>query len=287
MSRINISPNMKNILVLIALLLTISSYGQFYYNDIASARVISDRMKTYLAQKVKTITATGYDARNIKTTDFNEWQEIDPSKKILKITSRNGQLVTRQSYQFDDQLKLIGIVDSSAGIKSTTSYFYDGKGNISSIKTTTSDSLKDFSETIEHSYINNAAGKPEKLWRITNGTDSMEYRFTIDEKGNVIDEQLYRRGTGFDPIYYYYDDKNRLTDVVRYDKKLKKLMPDMLFEYDESDRIIQKMNVVSAYHPDYIIWRYVFNEKGLKSKEALFNKQKELTGKIEYAYTFQ
>lgn len=278
---------MKNILVLIALSLTISSFGQFYYNDIADARAISDRMKIYLDQKVKTVTATGYDSRNLKTTDFNEWQEIDPSKKILKITSRNGQQVTRQSYQFDDQLKLIGIVDSSKDIKSTTVYSYNGKGNIISVKTTTTDSLKDFSETIEHSYINNAAGKPEKLWRIINGTDSMEYRFTIDDKGNVIDEQLYRRGVAFDPIYYYYDDKNRLTDVVRYDKKLKKLMPDMLFEYDEFNRVIQKMNVMSSSRPDYIIWRYIFNEKGLKTKEALFNKQKELTGKIEYAYTFQ
>ena len=278
---------MKNILVLVALSLTISSFGQFYYNDIADAKMISDRMKIYLAQKVKTITATGYDTRNVKTTDFNEWQEIDPLKKILKVTSRNGQQVTRQSYQFDDQLKLIGIVDSSTDIKSTTVYSYDGKGNIVSIKTTTNDSLKDFSETIEHSYINNAAGKPEKLWRITNGTDSMEYRFTVDDKGNVVDEHLYRRDVAFDPIYYYYDDKNRLTDVVRYDKKLKKLMPDMLFEYDESDRVIQKMNVMSSNRPDYIIWRYIFNEKGLKAKEALFNKQKELTGKIEYAYTFQ
>jgi hypothetical protein len=254
---------MKNVLVLIALSLTISSFGQFYYNDIADAKIISERMKTYLAQKVKTITATGYDARNVKTTDFNEWQDIDPLKKILKVTSRNGQQVTRQSYQFDDQLKLIGIVDSSTDIKSTTVYSYDGKGNIVSIKTTTNDSLKDFSETIEHSYINNAAGKPEKLWRITNGTDSMEYRFTIDDKGNVIDEHLYRRDVPFDPIYYYYDDKNRLTDVVRYDKKLKKLMPDMLFEYDDSNRVIQKMNVMSSNRPDYIIWRYIFNEKGL------------------------
>ena len=79
---------MKNALVLIALSLTTSSFGQFYYNDIADAKIISDRMKIYLAQKVKTITATGYDARNVKTTDFNEWQEIDPLKKILKVTSR-------------------------------------------------------------------------------------------------------------------------------------------------------------------------------------------------------
>jgi hypothetical protein len=36
----------------------------------------------------------------------------------------------------------------------------------------------------------------------------------------------------------------------------------------------------------YNIWRYIFNEKGLKTKEALFNNDRELTGKIEYSYTF-
>ena len=63
-------------------------------------------------------------------------------------------------------------------------------------------------------------------------------------------------------------------------------MPETLFEYDENNRVIQKMNVISSNRPDYLIWRYIFNEKGLKTKEALFNKQKELTGKIEYTYTF-
>ncbi|MGZ8556996.1 MAG: hypothetical protein ACXWWC_01615, partial [Chitinophagaceae bacterium] len=116
--------------------------------------------------------------------------------------------------------------------------------------------------------------------------DSSEYRFTLDEKGNVADEQFYRRNVGIDSIFYYYDEKNRLTDIVRFNKKAKKLLPSVMFEYDESNRIIQKMTILSSSNPDYLIWRYIFNDKGLKTKEALFNKQKELTGRIEYAYTF-
>jgi len=46
------------------------------------------------------------------------------------------------------------------------------------------------------------------------------------------------------------------------------------------------LTVVSADNPDYLIWRYLYDAKGLKTKEALFNKQKELTGRIEYSYTF-
>ena len=278
---------MKNVLLTVALFSHITVFCQYYYNDVTDARVISERMKNYVHQKVKTITATGYDARGAKTTDFNEWQEINAEKKILKISTRNGQQVTRQYYQFDDQYRLSGITDSSAYIKSNTVYSYDNNGNIISIKTSIKDSLQDFTETIEHQYQYNAGKKLEKLWRIINSKDSSEYHFTIDEKGNVADEQLYRHGAGIDPIYYYYDDGNRLTDIVRYNKKTKKLLPTLMFEYDESDRIIQKMTILSTNNPDYLIWRYIFNERGLKTKEALFNKQKELTGRIEYAYTFE
>jgi len=277
---------MKNILFPVALMLHLTVFSQYYYTDLVDARLINDRMKNLTTQKVKSITATGYDANGAKTSDFNEWQEVDGEKKSLKITSRNGQDVNRQYYQFDNDYRLISITDSSAGIKTVTSYSYDNNGNITLIKTTLKDSLQDFSESIEHQYQYNA-GKPERLLRILNGKDSTEYRFTLEEHKNVADEQLFRRGVGYDRVYYYYDDKNRLTDVVRYNKKAQKLLPAMMFEYDDMGRIIQKLTVVSADNPDYLIWRYLYDAKGLKTKEALFNKQKELTGRIEYAYKFE
>ena len=278
---------MKNILFPVALMLHLTVACQYYYTDLMDARLINERMKNLTAQKVKKITATGYDAAGAKTNDFNEWQEIDAEKKLLKITTRNGQQVNRQYFQFDNQFRLISITDSSGDINSITRYHYDNNNNIISIKSNIKDSLQDFNDTIEHKYQYNSPGKPEKLWRIINGTDSTEYRFTLEENKNVADEQLYRRGVGFDRIYYYYDEKNRLTDIVRYNNKLKKLLPFLMFEYDGTGRIIQKMTVLSADNPDYLIWRYLYNDKGLKTKEALFNKQKELTGRIEYAYTFE
>jgi hypothetical protein len=36
----------------------------------------------------------------------------------------------------------------------------------------------------------------------------------------------------------------------------------------------------------YNIWRYIYDSKGLKTKEALFDKEQQLSGKIEYSYTF-
>lgn len=276
---------MKNTFLVIASLLSTSLYSQYYYNDIIGTQEINSRIKTYIAAKVQSVTATGFDAQGRKTTDFNEWQDIQSNGTILKITTRNGQTVNRVYYQFDDKSRLISSRDSSGDIESTSSFMYAANGDLIAIKTITKDSLQDFNETEERQW-HYAAGKPEKMWRILNGKDSTEYRFTLDEDGNVADEQLYRRNTGINPLYYYYDEKNRLSDIVRYNKRAKRLLPDIMFEYDENDRIIQKITTLSTNNPDYLIWRYLFNEKGLKTKEALFNKDKELRGRIDYTYNF-
>lgn len=283
---ININPWMKSYLFPIALLISVIAHGQFYYKDLLDAKDLGERMKTYANNKVQAITATGFDGQGSKSSDFNEWQEVNGGKNTLSVATRNGQTVSRQTYQFDPQYRLSSITDAGSSIRSMTTYTYDGDNNIILISTVVNDSLSDFNEKEEHQWQYTAEGKPQKMWRIVNGNDSSEYRFTIDEKGNVSDEQLFRRGAGLDRVYYYYDDNNRLTDIVRYDKKLKKLLPDMMFEYDEANRVIQKTTTLSTTARNYLIWRYLFNEKGLKTKEALFNKQKELTGKIEYAYSF-
>lgn len=59
-----------------------------------------------------------------------------------------------------------------------------------------------------------------------------------------------------------------------------------MFEYDDNDRVIQKITTTSSRKIGYLIWRYIFDTNGLKTKEALFNDDKELTGKIEYSYSF-
>lgn len=278
---------MKNVLLILGILISFTGSAQHYYNDIAGAKELGERWKTLTSQKVRSITATGYDDRGAKTTDFNEWQEINAPARTLKITTRNGRIVNRQTYQFDEEDRLVSITDSSGDIKSRTIYSYSN-GRLVSVVTNSNDSLKDFSQVIGHYYqYEGSNDKPVKLWRIVNMHDSTEYRFNTDDRKLVIDEQLYRRGVASDLLYYYYNDQGLLSDIVRYDKRTKKLLPTTLFEYDDAGRLIQKMSVISTTRPDYVIWRYIYNDKGLKTKEALFNKNKELTGRIEYAYTFE
>ncbi|MEI9944895.1 MAG: hypothetical protein WDN26_11840 [Chitinophagaceae bacterium] len=276
---------MKTLISLILLLSAVTAKSQHYYNDIVSNNELINRIKTLVDNKVKSITATGFDPQGAKTADYNEWQEIDADNNMLKVTTRNGQQVTRQFYRFDKQFRVISVIDSSTDIKSLTAYNYENN-NLVSIKTTVNDTLQGLSQSEEHQWKYNSSGKPVKMWRIVNNTDSNEYRFTLDEKGNITDEKQYRRNYAIDSILYYYDESNRLTDIVRYDKKARRLLPDFMFEYDDNSRVIQKITTLSAANPNYLIWRYLFNEKGLKTKEALFNKQKEVQGRIEYTFTF-
>ena len=277
---------MKTILLFLSLLFSSGIQAQYYYNDIVGTLEANRQMKTYLANKVKTVTATGYDQRGTKATDFSEFQEIKENGMALKFSAVTNLNKTVIYSKFDTQGRLISMTDSSTAIESVTTYEYDAAGKITKVQNTTKDAANDFNQSETHYWMYNKTGNPEKMWRVINNTDSLEIRFAADEYGNSIDERTFRKGTETAAIYYYYDDKNRLSDIVRYNTKVQKLLPDMLFEYDDKDRVIQKITTTSSIKLGYLIWRYIFDEKGLKTKEALFNDDKQLTGKIEYSYTF-
>ena len=290
---------MKNIVFLAASLISVSLNAQYYYNDIIGTQEINNKMKTYLSAKVQSVTATGYDPMGTKSPDFNEWQDVQANGSVLKITTRTGQDVARTYYQFDNNIRLISARDSSTDAESVTTYAYDAGNNLVNIRTTTKDPLHDFDQTKERQW-NYKEGKPVKLLLIVNGTDSMLYSFTVDERKNVVDEMISHRGGAqnkldylYDPnkIYYFYDDQNRLTDITKYNVKADRLIPDYMFTYDDKGQVIQRITVLSSARlPDYFTWRYAYNEKGLKTKEVLYGKKKEATddlkGKIEYSYTF-
>jgi YD repeat-containing protein len=268
------------------LLIPLFSTAQYYYNDIIGTLQSNREMQTLVSNKIRMVNATGYDGNGVKATDFAEVREIRDNGRTLKYSSRTGNNHTLFYNRFDDQNRLISIRDSSNNINSETSYQYDAAGRIIQVKNVTADPANDINQTEIHLWSYDASGKPVKMWRIINNNDSLEVRFTPDENGNPGDEKTYRRGVETGAVYYYYDDRNRVTDIVRYNTRHKKLLPDVMFEYDDKDRIIQKITTTSSLHLGYVIWRFIYNESGLKTKEALFNDDKKLTGRIEYSYIY-
>ena len=276
---------MKKLPFLVLILLSFHANSQYYYKDLVAAADITRLMKTYNANNIKKVIARGITPEGGAPADFTEVGEINANGTSLKVTTINNKVISTLKYSFNDRGLLISAIDSTVNVKSTSTYTYDTDGKITSISNsaTDADSSGDFSQTEVHQYIYKD-GKLDKMWRIINKKDSLEVRFVTDEKGNVIEERNFRRGVLADPVYYYYDDRNRLTDIVRFNYKANRLLPDYLFEYDENDRVIQKITTTSGKNLGYLTWRYLFDEKGLKTKEALFNKDKQLQGRIDYSY---
>jgi YD repeat-containing protein len=283
---------MKILLLPVAFFCSFAIQAQYYYNDIIGTQETNRQMQTYLANKVKRVTAAGYTPQGSKATDFAEVQEITENGKTLKI-SRNSELTHSSFYQrYDEQYRVISIIDTSLGIQNITSYEYDAGGKITAIQNTVKDPATGINMVELHRWLYNKDGKVEKMWRTINETDSLEIRFIPDENGNPGEERTFRRGYETDVLYYYFDDRNRITDIVRYNKKVKKLLPDVIISYDDADRVIQRItsspadNLRITTWVGYIIWRYIYNGQGLKIKEALFDNEQQLTGKIEYSYSF-
>lgn len=279
---------MKNILGSFFILISsITLHAQYYYKDLVGTREINQTIKLYLSNRVLSAEATGFDGDGIKNSDFSETHSCFPDLHLLKIATRNKTVIANEYYRFDAKELLINMSDTSSSLVSTTTYTYDDKNNPVVIKNTLTDTSDSIYVNEVHQWFYNDQGKPLRMLRILNSNDTTEVRFTIDEKGNVIEELPFVKKVSGEKTYYYYDDKNRLTDIVRFNTKARRLLPDYMFEYTDKNQVSQKVTTLSTMDLGYLIWRYVYDDKGLKAKEASFNKDKVMTGKIEYSYRFR
>jgi YD repeat-containing protein len=289
---------MKKYLLFALIFSSLFARSQFYYNDIIGTNETNAMMKSYADNHVQIVRTTGITPEGSKVSDYTETREVKENGKALRVTTINELNRSLLYTRFDDNGRVSTITDSSSDVSTVTTYSYDQAGRISTIQSLVNDPSGDFKEMETHTWIYNKNGQPEKMWKIRSQpgvigtTDSLEIRFVPDEKGNPGEEHSYRKGYETDMLYYYFDEKNRVTDIVRYNKRIKKLVPDFMFTYDDQDHVIQKITSSNGDYygkitwVGYMIWRYIYNEKGLKTKEALFNNAQELQGKIEYSYSF-
>jgi hypothetical protein len=234
---------------------------------------------------VSRVVLNSYDAENTKVDDFYVEQVFSTSDQMLRTISRSG--VTNESVLIsyaDANGNVIKTVDSSETITSTSVYNYNTDGMLQSVTSSSTDTAHSINQVEEHRWEYNN-GKIVRMLRIKDNKDTAYVSFKTDDKGNIIEEQSLRKGLASEPVYYYYDNNNRLTDIVRFNNKAKRLLPEYMFEYSPANQVIQKITV-PANGSDYLIWRYQYDNKGLKIKEAVFDKHKQLTGKIEYLYQF-
>ncbi len=261
--------------------------AQYYYRDLELSKQNQLQQQLYRKNKVGQLTLKSFESNGAPTERFVCEQGFNKNYSVSR-TFTNGELTGPSSLTayYNGKGQLYRSVDSSRESMSTYEYQYDSLGRLSLVSSS-SLAYGDKSKVIEtHQWIYGMNSCPEKMLRIKNGTDTTEVRLSCDEKGNVTEEESLSKNGSAEKIYYYYDSLNRLTDVVRYNPRIKKLIPDYLFEYNENNQLTQMISVQQG-SSDYLTWKYGYGENGLKAGELCYDKQKQLLGKITYEYEYR
>ena len=260
--------------------------GQYLYKDLVVTRQNNARWKVFTENKVRSVTLKSLEADGQPTEGFVGEQEL--TGDYTQMVTHTKTAGSTDSWNISSYLngRMVRNLDTSDTYQSETKYEYDGEGHILSITNTSIETDNQVKAEERHvwSYETAHPGKPAGMLKIKNGTDTTYISFVSDEKGNIVEEHSKRLGTDLPTIYYYYDDGNRMTDIVRYSPRANRLLPLMIFEYDEG-RVRSMLVVPEEGNPFYQKWYYTYDdEKGLKTKDQCFNKQKELLGTVEYEY---
>jgi len=284
--------NMKVVLCVFVLVAFINTaMSQYYFTDIVSHRQSDYQYKQLVAAKVTHMKAVSYgkDSTTISKTFSLEQNIMDGGKKVIAKTTlaNSGTTIIENNYN-NSQLvtSLNSIVQPLSTITTKTEYLYSDQGTILAIISNSMDtiaSVSGFSE--KHLWQYNHKNKPTQMLNIKNNKDTLKVSFSYDEKGNVAEEKWNRSGAVIENYYYYYDEDGLLTDVVRYNNRVRKLLPDFVYEYDENANIIKMTQTIKG-GTDYFIWKYTYNDKNLKATESCYTRKNELQGKVVYAYSY-
>lgn len=275
---------MKHIFsLLLTIFFTVAATAQYYYNDVVATQQTNTNYKQLRSNKIKKVKAVSKDANNEVVEGFSVLQELsnDGSKMVTSTLTSDGVSSELTSYYEND--KISSTEEKSVNVNTIVNYVYDEAGKLQSIISTSSDTIINGYSKEEHIWSYNVKGLPAQMLKIKNGSDTTKIMLVYDEKDNVGIEQWHRNNRIKETYYYYYDAGKRVTDIVRYNDDNGKMLPDNLYEYDAEGKLT-KMTQVRTGGTNYLVWKYGYNEKGLKAKEVCFDKSRKVLGIMEYSY---
>jgi len=255
---------------------------QYYYNDIISLKQSNEIYATLKRNNIKLVTAESVESDETPTPGFfYKRQLVNDAALVVTDISLAATGATETLEYYTNNL-LSKSVDSSANLLTKVDYRYDKQNRIEFIETQTDDTSRNMHSTEMHKwfYTNNV---PDSMLRIKDSADTTVVHFKKDAKYNIIEEIWLRKNKVIEHYFYYYDDNSQLTDIVRYNTRAKQMLPDFLFAYNANGTLSQLTQIPQG-SSDYVIWQYVYDDKGLKEKDVLFDKHQQLLGTITYTY---
>ncbi len=263
---------------------SLSVKAQYYFKDIISNQQLQADVASYKNNNIKTITVESFEADGAPSKGFIFKKKLNKNYTKSELMSRSDISGTSLvSATYDAKGRIISNTDSSHLSLNKIFYYYQPDGQIKSIITSIQSLDDDFltNVTEEHIYEYNEEGKPLYMLRIMNQADTSKVLFALDEMKNVAIEKDSKSGGKY---YYYYDTKNRLTQIVEVNEFRPEPTPNYIFLYNNSG-LLSQMTVVQegGSAVDYLVWKYGY-ENGLRSYEKLYTKERKLLGSVNYIY---
>lgn len=272
----------KSILLLTLLFVFFNARAQYYYNDVVSLKATNNIYQALKKNNIQQVVADSREADQTPTQGFVYSRTIKNNASLIATHTEletGGKSDQFETYSND---QLIKMEDSSDNVLTTVEYSYTADGKILSVKTQTDDTAMDVHSTELHKWFY-SGNAPDSMIRIKDNADSTIIRFKKDDQQNITEEIWMKKARLIEHYFYYYNDKNQLTDIVRFNTKAQQMLPDYLFEYDDKGMISQ-LTQVPPGSSDYIIWKYVYDDKDLKTQDVLFDKHQQLLGTVTYTY---
>jgi len=245
------------------------------------------KWSAYKNNKVSGVRLVSFEAGGKSTPGFDCNQVVsDDYSSITTFTKSSLSNATTLTAYYDSKGFLKKTVDTSDTYQSTTTYDYDESGRVITIVNTALETDNQVTHSESHFWTYRPDGKPAHMLKIMNETDTTTVNFVLDGRGNLVEEHPSRKGINLPVIFYYYDSSNTLTDIVRFNDKANRLLPDYMFERDAAGRM-KSMLYLPPGTNEYQKWQYYYFDNGLERMESCFNKRNELLGKIEYQYDFR
>jgi hypothetical protein len=277
---------MKKItLILVVAFGFIQANCQFYYSDIISNQVANSNYLNLKNDKIKRITITNIpnnytdkqqDGVTIQQIFTDNWKSLN-TQTNLTVGLKSSSTTTYENN------RIVKKVDEAKNVNSIIYYEYNAAGKLASIISASEDTSVNKGFTEKHIWNYDDKGLPNKMYKIKNGADTTAIIFLKDEQNNIAEERWMKAGKIIETYYYYYNDKNLLTDIVKFNLKVERMLPEFLFDYDVNNRLI-KMTQIPFGSDNYIVWHYSYNEKDLKLAEFCYSKKGELLGQMDYSY---
>ncbi len=275
---------LSTLVLVLAFAFAQDAVAQYYFNDIVARQQASDYHAILEKQGVTKVTARAFERGNRPAEDFVLEQTLSNGASLVTTTSntQGKPTVTRTEY---NNGRLYKTTESALNVLTETSYSYGANGLLQELTIASTDTFMQAKSVERHLWYYNEAGNPSRMLKIKDGVDSTVVTFVYDEKGNVAEEKWMRKGRNTETYYYYYNTDKRLTDIVRFNYKAQRMLPDFIYEYDDKGRVT-KLTQIPSGSSSYLIWTYTYNDRGLKETETCTTKFREPLILIRYRYEF-